>query len=565
MALGAALTVSALALSACSFTGEDKAEGAQVLTLAVGSPIDSLDPHYINNGAYVVPSGLLEGLVAQNDAGDDVVPAIASEWTLSDDGLDYTFTIRDEAKFSNGDPITADAVVANYERLLTPTGAGGGGTAGANSYQIGLGIKGATGFQAGAITDWEEVGIKSKDDKTVVFTLDAPNADFLMGLTDYSMLITDAEAIEANPQDWTQPKNWVGSGAFTLKTWDPTTGMVLVPNEHYWDKGSVKLDQIDIRVIADPQAALLAYQNDDVDITLGMPDLIGTDEKLEAQLQVAEGYAISYLNIQYSENPAQQDERVRQALSYAIDRDKLAGVQAGTTAASSLVPERVPGWTESMATSTYDPEKAKQLLADAGYPDGEGLPAVQLFDHRPRPISDAIVDMWKQIGVDAEVNIVDLGVFAETRWNVLPADKMGFYMGNFGGIPTMNNWVYTFWGPDSTQRFSLPGAAWQQYQAVQADESLDGAAKSQQLATILSENASEGALEFSEIADRARATVDREEQTKLFVEAATLRESLGLQVPVLEEGQSFLVKPKVSGVHVRTTMEGFYYKGITIK
>ncbi|WP_345528677.1 peptide ABC transporter substrate-binding protein [Nocardioides endophyticus] len=554
-----------LAATSCSFSDNpDKESGAQVLKLAVGAPIDSLDPHFINNGGYVVPAGLLEGLVAQNDAGDDVVPAIATKWEQSADGLTYTFTLREDAKFSNGEPITAESVVSNYRRLLTPTGAGGGSVTNANSYQIGLGIKNASAYQTGALTDWADVGISAPDDSTVVISLDAPNPDFLLGMTNNSMLITDTAAIEANPKDWTKAENWVGSGAFTVKSWDPSTGMKLVPNKFYWDRDKVELDEVDIRVIQDPQAAILAYRNGELDVSPVSMDLISKDDKLLGETEKADGFAIDFLNVQYSQNPAAQDQRVRQALSYAIDRDKLAGVQVGTTTSNSLVPTRVEGWTDSMGVSVYDPDKAKQLLVEAGYPGGEGLPAVQVFDHRPRPVADAIVDMWKQIGVEAKVTIVDIGVWADTRWKVLDEDLMGFYINSFGGIPTLNNWVYTYWGPDSTKQFSLAPADWNRYQEIQADEKLDGAKKSQMLDNILNTKSSEGAQEFADLVEQARQTVDPAERTALYVEAATLRESLALQIPLLEEPQAFLVDPTVKGVHVRTTIEGFYYKGVTV-
>ncbi|MDQ6524487.1 peptide ABC transporter substrate-binding protein [Nocardioides sp. LHD-245] len=564
-AAGALAVIATLALTSCSFSDDPKKEdGAQVLTVGVGAPIDSLDPHFINNGGYVVPAGLLEGLVAQNDAGDDVVPAIASEWTESEDGLTYLFTIRDDAMFSNGDPITAESVVANFQRLLTPTGSGGGNTANANAYQVGLGIENATEFQTGEVSDWSQVGISAPDASSVEITLDAPNPDFLLGMTDNSMLIVDTAAIEKNPKDWTKAENWVGSGAYTVKSWDPTTGMDLVPNEHYWDRDNVTLDEIDIRVIQDPQAAILAYQNDEVDVTLVTLDLISNDEALLEEVEQADGYAIDFLNLQYSTHPAAQDERVRQALSLAIDREKLASVQVGTTPSSSLVPRRVEGWTESMATSVYDPERAADLLAEAGYPGGEGLPEIQIFDHRPRPVSDAIVEMWKAIGIDAKVNIVDIGVWADTRWNVLDDDKMGYYINSFGGIPTLNNWLYTFWGPETTKQFSLPAGAWKRYESIQTDEALDGAAKSRKLAEILDSESSAGARQFAELVERAREAVDPAERTALYVEAATLRESLGEQIPILEEPQAFLVKPSVEGVNVRTTIEGFYFKGVSI-
>lgn len=564
--LSAVALVSAAVLLAGCFPAQDEAQdGEQILRIAVGAEIDALDPQYINAGNYVVPSGLLEGLVMQNDTGDDVVPAIAESWTVSDDGTTYTFVLRDDAKFSNGDAITADDVVGTYKRLLAPTGAGVGQSTNSPSYQVGLGILGATDYQSGAESSWDTVGVRAVDDKTVEIELDAPNPDFLMGLTDNSMMILDPAAIEANPKDWTSPENWVGSGPFVPETWDPTVGMHLVPNEYYWDKDNVHLDAVDIRVIVDAQAATLAYRSGEVDVTVANQDLLPADDKLRKDIKEAEGYSIFFLNIQYSDSPATMDLRVRQALSLAIDRDKLAELSPGTQPATSMVPGRVPGREDSMDTSVYDPERAAELLAEAGYPNGEGMPTVQIFDHRPRPVADAVVDMWKKLGVQAKVEVVDLGIFADERFQVIKdPNTMGFYPSGFGGIPTLNNWISTFWGPQTTMQFSLPADAWRQYQAVQADESLDGATKAQKLDEILNTYASDGAKEFADLVQEARLTTDEDQRNALYVQAATLRESLGQQVPLLEESQAFLVNPRVEGLNVRTTMEGFYWKGITL-
>ncbi|HIZ35335.1 MAG TPA: hypothetical protein H9815_06120, partial [Candidatus Ruania gallistercoris] len=126
--------------------------------MSMGS-IESLDPHYVNNAMLVVPAGLLEGLTFSNDEGTEAIPAAAESWEVSDDGLNYTFTMRQGATWSNGDPVTADDAEWSFQRLLSPTGAGSNYAAGASSYLNGLNIKGASEFLGAETDDWSTVGI----------------------------------------------------------------------------------------------------------------------------------------------------------------------------------------------------------------------------------------------------------------------------------------------------------------------------------------------------------------------------------------------------------------------
>src|SRR5699024_5775935 len=129
-------------------------------------------------------------------------------WDVSDDGLVYTFHMRSGATWSNGDPVTAEHVEWTYHRLLTPTGATVGAASGSTSYQLGLGITGASDFAAGTLADWEQVGVKALDDATVEITLDQLNPGFLMGMTHYSMVLLHPESLESKPKDWMQPENF---------------------------------------------------------------------------------------------------------------------------------------------------------------------------------------------------------------------------------------------------------------------------------------------------------------------------------------------------------------------
>lgn len=568
--LGGMVAGTAVLFTGCSFGesgGSSKSGKSQTLTRAVSNPIDSLDPHYINAGSYVTPSGLLEGLVLQDETGKNVVPAIAEKWDTSGDGLTYTFHIRPEAKFSNGDSISAKDFEWTYKRLLTPTGAGGGNTVGANSYKPSLGITGAQDHLAGTLTDWSKVGVRATDDKTLVITLESPNSAFLMGLTHVSMMLLHPPSVQKSATGWMKPANWVGSGPFVPTSWVPTASMSMKPHEHYWDRKNVHLDQVDVKVIGDSSAQLLAYRNngvDVVDVGDGLISLYNTDTTLMGQTQLAKGYSVHFYQTMFSKHPASRDVRVRQALSLAIDRDKLAKIMPGTEPGLSLIPASVPGWDKSITTA-FDPEKAKSLLAVAGYPGGRGMPTIQFLDFMGRPLTDAVADMWQSIlGVTIKRNIVDRGLMADTRYKpIADSNMMGFSYSAFGGLPNLNSWVIDLWGPDVISKFSLPAGQAGQYLAIQGKESLSGAEKAKQLAALVDQYATPEAKKFAADATAAKAMTDAGQRTVAFLRAAKMREDLCYEIPLVWGASADLVKPSVQGLHVQYTVHGFYYKGIT--
>src|SRR5699024_7625709 len=134
----------------------------------------------------------------------------------------YTFTMRSGAVWSNGDPVTAQDAEWSFQRLLSPTGASTNYAVGASSYLTGLGIKGATDHLSGTNEDWESVGISAPDEQTLVVELDAPNADFLLLMSHYSMLLVHPPSVEEDSEEWMLPENWVGNGAYVLESWEPT-------------------------------------------------------------------------------------------------------------------------------------------------------------------------------------------------------------------------------------------------------------------------------------------------------------------------------------------------------
>ncbi|WP_350279243.1 peptide ABC transporter substrate-binding protein [Kribbella sp. HUAS MG21] len=571
------LTLAALggswSLTGCGLFGDDGGKaGDGKATLKIDYvPVEVLDPQVITNGMWILSRGISEGLVVQNEKGDGVTPAVASEWKVSDDRLTYTFTLRDNAKWSDGKPVVAQDFERTYKRLFTPAATSAGGTTlGANSYQASTGIKGAKEFLAGVLTDWSQVGVKANGDHELVLTLANPNPDFLLALTHPAMLPLPMDLVESKPKEWQNPPNYVSNGPYTVTEWVANSRLILVPNENYWERDKVKLGRIQVNLVEPSAAATatVAYENGETDLVqLSGPDVLRfqKDAALSKELQQTENYSILYLAKLRSQHKAMEDVRVRKALSLALDRKTLAGVQPGQQPGVSLVTSRTGGWDESIAIKE-DVAEAKRLLAEAGYPNGQGLPTIRILVGVPdTTLADAMVDSWtKQLGIKASVDHVEAGVYTERRWQVQKGDYIGWYYGTFAGLPTWPTMVGSLWSPKNVQEISLPSDQWQKYQAVQEDKKLKPADKTAQLDAILAQHASKPAKDIAALADQAASEPDDAKRMDLYKQAAKLREEQYLFVPVLWLSLFHAVKPKVQGLQLRAYPDYFYLKSLSV-
>ncbi|NIK54735.1 peptide ABC transporter substrate-binding protein [Kribbella shirazensis] len=570
------LTLAALggswSLTGCGLFGDDSEAADGKATLKIDYvPVEVLDPQVITNGMWILSRGISEGLVVQNEKGDGVQPAVASEWKVSDDHLTYTFTLRDNAQWSDGKPVVAQDFERTYKRLFTPAATSAGGTTlGANSYQSSTGIKGAKEFLAGVLTDWSQVGVKATGEHELVLTLANPNPDFLLALTHPAMLPLPMDLVEGKPKEWQNPPNYVSNGPYTVTEWVANSRLILVPNEKYWDRDKVKLGRIQVNLVEPSAAATatVAYENGETDLVqLSGPDVLRfqKDASLSKELQQTENYSILYLAKLRSQHKAMEDVRVRKALSLALDRKTLAGVQPGQQPGVSLVTSRTAGWDESIAIKE-DVAEAKRLLAEAGYPNGQGLPPVRILVGVPdTTLADAMVDSWtKQLGIKASVDHVEAGVYTERRWQVQKGNYIGWYYGTFAGLPTWPTMVGSLWSPKNVQEISLPSDQWQQYQSVQEDKKLKPAEKTAQLDAILVQHASKPAKDIAALADQAAAEPDDAKRMDLYKQAAKLREEQYLYLPVLWLSLFHAVKPKVQGLQLRAYPDYFYLKSLSV-
>jgi oligopeptide transport system substrate-binding protein len=575
-----ALATGSWSLAGCGIFGEeDLGDGGAASGTKAGPsvlrisfvPVEVLDPQVITNGMWILTRGILEGLVTQNEAGNDVLPAVAEKWTISPDNLTYTFQLRADAKWSNGNPVTAQDFERTYERLFTPAGTSAGGTTlGANSYQASTGIKGAVEFLSGVLTDWSQVGVKATGDRELVFTLAHPNPDFLLALTHPALLPLHMDSVEGKPDDWQNPPNFVSNGAFAVEKWVKNSSIRLVPNKNYWDRKTVTVDQIDVKLV-EPSASATAtvpYENNEVDILqIADADVLRfqKDPELSKHLASVSTYSIAYLAKLRSQNDALDDVRVRKALSLGLGRETLAKVSPGLRPGVSLVTNRTKGWDDSIAVQE-DLDEAEQLLADAGYPGGKGLPEVRLLAGVTSPMVDAIVDTWtRNLGIKARADVVDAGVYVERRWQVQKGDYIGYYYGTFAGLPTWPTMVGALWSPKDVQMMSLPADVWQRYQDIQVDAKMAAAKKTSQLDGILAADASPEARQMGDLVVQATNADDESTQLQLFKQAAKVREEQYLYIPVVWADVFFAVRPTVTGMKLRPYPDFFYMKPLGVK
>lgn len=553
-----------LLTAGCSFTGESEAgrEGAKVLRWAQTN-VKALDTQLVTDGQYLVPKGLLEGLVVENPDGTGVVAAMAEKWEVSDDGLTYTFAIRDNAKWSNGDKVTAKDFEWTFKRLITPKGGNVGNTAGANSFQLEIGIVGAKDFLNGTITDWTQVGIKATDDSTLEIKLEKPKSDFLMFLAHYSMLCYHPATLEKHGDKWSTPEFWVGNGPFVLSEWTVNTGMKLKANEHYWDKKNVFVDTIEIKFVEDAVQILNSYRNNEIDVCAADYKVASKDAALKDQLVGTKPYSVAYLAVMRSENPALTDPRVRKALSLGLDREIIAKISPGSSPGISLIPQVIPGWNDSI-TVDFNPDEGKRLLAEAGFPNGS-LPEIKLLSNSDNPALQAVADVWgTNLGIKVKQDVVEAGVYVDRRWKVQNRDYIGFYFGTFSGLLTLNSYTQTIWGPEFTQQFSLPVNIWKQYQTISLDTKLKPDVKSAQLAQLRAQHASAETKQFGDLVIQAQSAPDPKEQEKLLLEAAKVRQETYLFLPLLWNSTWIAKRPEVSGVQLRPSANHFYFKGVKV-
>ncbi|CAN7309907.1 ABC transporter substrate-binding protein [Rhizobium sp. LjRoot98] len=327
----------------------------------------------------------------------DLIPSLAESFTVSPDGLTYTFKLRKGVKFTNGRELVASDVKYSIERAIDPKTQGpGAGFFGA--------IKGFDAVSGGTSATLE--GIATPDDSTVIFTLSRPDATFLHVLAINFASVVPKEAVEAAAGDF--GKKPVGSGTFVLKEWTVGQRLVFERNPDYFVKDMPHIDKFTVEVGQEPLVALLRLQKGEVDIAGdGVPpakflEIKNSPEGAETIVDGAQLHT-GYITLNTKVAPF-DNVKVRQALNMAINKERITRILNGrATAANQPLPPLMPGYDKTFTGYAFDVEKAKALLAEAGFPDGfETVLYSTNTDPQPR-IAQAIQQDLAAIGVKAEV------------------------------------------------------------------------------------------------------------------------------------------------------------------
>jgi peptide/nickel transport system substrate-binding protein len=321
---------------------------------------------------------------------------LAEKWDVSADGLTWTFTLRPDMKFCDGTPVTAEDWVWSYDRARNPD-------------------NGIWSFTLEAIDKIEAT------DKTVVFKLKTPYVPFIYSPPLFNAVVMPKKLVEA-AGGWEKFREHpCGTGPYIMKEWVKGDHMLLVRNPYYWEKGKPTIDEIMIKTITDDNTRILALQKGDVD-AINYPPFnrvveLGTDPNMTVMKFPSTQSIYITLN---NRNKPFDDKRVRAALAFAIDREALIktvnfGIGVPATSfrpvGSLYFNDALPGW-------SYDVEKAKALLKEAGYESGfKTIFAIVAGSASDQQVATMVKDMWAKIGVDAEIQIQEAGLYNDEYYN----------------------------------------------------------------------------------------------------------------------------------------------------
>jgi oligopeptide transport system substrate-binding protein len=373
----------------------------QVMHVGNGTEPSGVDPHTSTGmPEYRIQMALFEGLVSKHPESLEIMPGVAESWEISEDGLVYTFHIRENAKWSNGERLIADDFVKSWHRALLP--------ALANEYVESLFVlKNAEKFYKQELKNFSEVGVKALDDTRLQIELENPTPYFLQLLDHHSMFPVHVDTIKKfSPIDerdstWTRPENFVGNGPFVVYEWTPAKVFSVKTNPHYWDAKMVKLKEVRFYPIEQLLAEERMFKARQLHKTEWMPYAkIEKYKNANDPEYVTFPYLATYFYMFNVTTPPMNDARVRKALAYSIDRESITKniTKGQQIPAYALTPPDVLGYT-ARAKMPYDLELAKKLLTEAGYPNGEGIPPIELIyntseDHQK--IAQAVQQMWKK-------------------------------------------------------------------------------------------------------------------------------------------------------------------------
>ncbi len=358
----------------------------RIVVVGIQQDVDSLDPHKATAaGTKEILFNFFEGLVKSDENGN-LMNAVASDYTISEDGLVYTFTLRDNVKFHNGNVVTAEDVKYSLERVS--------------------GLLDGT-VLISALSTIQSVDIV--DSKTVQVTVGSANTELIYSFVVAIIPSGSGEDAQADP---------IGTGPFSFVSYKPQEGIVLAKNSDYWQAGLPYLDEVEFKIINSPDTALLDLQGGSIDIYPYLTDSQANEVKDSFQVLAAPSDVVQALFLNNAVEPL-NNVKVRQAICYALDKDSINAFVAGgnaTLVGSAMLPSLKDYYVElnDVYGTGADLEKAKQLMTEAGYPNGFDLEITVPSNYAYHmQTAEVVVEQLKAAGINATINPVEWNTWLE--------------------------------------------------------------------------------------------------------------------------------------------------------
>ena len=412
------------------------AAGKKILTIQLGPDVESIDPALnsaVDGANYILFA--FDNLLKMYKDGK-VVPGLAEKYEVSDDQLTWTFHLRDGLKWSDGSALTAEDFVYSWQRLVDPNVAAPYAQTVlgmVEGYDDAIGRPDADGNTT-VDPDPTKLKVEAPDEKTLIVHMAKPTPYFDKLAAFVSLSPVKKDVVEANPDGWSiDPKTYISTGPFKLTGWEPGSYLMFEKNENYWDADSIKLDGIKCLLMQDQNATFSAYESGDALMIKDVPTQEITTLKERSDFHIDPILGTYYLDLNTTLDEF-KDPKVREALSLALDRKYISEtITSGTyTPASGFVSEGVTDWngtawqdniTDKSAYINIDDHagnlaKAKELLKEAGYENGVGLPEMVYSTNDAsyhKKIAEYLQQAWGELGLKVQVNIVEWKSFTPQR------------------------------------------------------------------------------------------------------------------------------------------------------
>jgi len=490
--------------------GEPRADFA----LALIGEVKTLDPALVTDIVSLrMITSLFDGLARPDPRTLEPKPALARSWEISADGLIYTFYLR-PARWSDNTPITANDFVYSWERLLNPKSL-------ADYDYLLFCLKNGQAYRKGEIRNFNQVGVRADNDSTLTVTLQKPTPYFL-DLAAFEILYpVNRKCVETHGIRWTRPGNLVGSGAYCLAAHRLNYKIRLEKNPFYWDTARASFRIIDAYTCEGVNTAFNLYETGDVSLIEDFPNLIAEEILKRKDVMITPNFGTYFYRFNVTRKPF-DDNRVRRAFDLAINREDIVRhvTKNGEVPAYALMPPGLRGYPK-VTGIVYNPDSARKLLAEAGYPGGKGFPKVGLIyntSENHKKIAEAFAHMIRR-----ELNVVVEPVNMEWKVLLSKMDALDFQI-------IRGSWYGDYTDPNTFLDLFMTGGGNNRTGWSRPD--------------------------YDSLIVKASRTLDPVERMRIFGEAEKILVEDGPIINLYYYVTKFLVKPGIRGLY--PNLRGYY-------